>query len=165
MTAMKSEKGLRCMALHRQRRTGLCTWLGWASFPPVPPGASPGFFPVDRGATREALGSSRRNAKHTPNNKNKTKNDEQIRDHCLFLAAAWRRTLGQCPRSRASSSQKQWPFGHVVGGGRHEGTSAKRDGGAFLRLEERAECADGRREAERGGPSHEWAAGQDKPFQ
>jgi hypothetical protein len=42
------------------------------------------------------------------------------------------------------------------GGGREtRGTSAKRDGGAFLRLEERAECADGRREAERGGPSYE----------
>jgi hypothetical protein len=72
----------------------------------------------------------------------------------LFLAAAWRRTLEQCPRSR--SRQKQWSFGHMVWGGRHEGTSAKRDGGTFLRLEERAECADGRREAERGGPSYEW---------
>jgi hypothetical protein len=62
---------------------------------------------------------------------------------------AWRRALEKCLRSR--SSQKQWYFGHVMGGGRHEGTSAKRDGGTFLRQEERAECADGRKEAERAG--------------
>ena len=90
--------------------------------------------------------------KHTPNDKNETKNEQEA---TVFGCGMEEVTLAV---SSFKQQPKQWSFGHVVGEGRHEGTSAKRDGGAFLRLEERTECADGRREAERGGtPSYEWA--------